>query len=493
MGQFIENVLKQSFTEGSEEFFTTIANTIADQIISGDKSDINKSIASYSSEGMSAEEAKKQAWKDWGSSLAWDFVGGALTGGIMGGVQTGVQTAMQNSVYNETGKQINDNGKPELLKKLTEQYGNEMNLSEDPSTKQIGQAYFDLQNKYEGEYSSNIQSAISDRLKETGIDDATVKKAQTAVSKVLNNEKLGITDIKILSDKRVQSVIDEISNNSEWTNDITDKNNLVSEKAKLLNRTLNSQSKNIETENKYTPEINTEKSQSTGFSKNSEVGSISNVSVTDDGNTVLTFSDGTQKNFADVDLRDTELNDVILVASQYGSDANNMVLGYTAENASKPLAARQSSDAYIRQYNNAYDYGRMGASLEYTQKSGVANMLTKGQLEMAYNTGVKAGYKETNAKQQNINDSHKAGQKKQGTVNTNNLSEKTRRNFNSDQKTVISFAKHFKYGGINIVFEESAVNEKGDYTSQNGWIDGSGTIHIDINAGADNVSSDRTF
>lgn len=494
ISQVIQNVLQQSFTEGSEEFFTTIANTIADNLISGDKSDINKNITQYVAQGMSAEEAKNQAWKDWGSSLAWDFVGGALTGGIMGGVQTGVQTGIQNSVYNDIGKQINDSGKPELLQKLTEQYGDEINISKNPSNKQLGQVYSDLQNKYAGEHNTNIQTAVSDRLRETGMKDADVKNAQTAISKVLNNEKLGIRDTKIMTDKRVQNVIDEISNGGEWANNLLDRNALVSEKSKMLNRTLNTKSENSITENNISPEIKTEKPQGSVINENGEAEKISNVSVTDDGNTVITFSDGTQKDFADVDLSDTELNDVILAASQYGSEANNMVLGYTAENTSKPLGERQSAETYIRQYNNAYDYGKMGASLEYTKNSSVANTLTNEQLEMAYNTGVKDSYKEAKTKQQQIIESRQVGQKKQGNVSTVNLSEETRKNFNSDQKTVISFAKQLsKYSGINIVFEESAVNAEGDYTSPNGWIDGSGTIHIDINAGADNVSSDRTF
>lgn len=79
------NVLKQSFTEGSEEVATTLANTLTDGVINGDNSSINHAINQYMQNGYSREEAEKQAWKDWGRGLFDDFLGGALSGGVLGG------------------------------------------------------------------------------------------------------------------------------------------------------------------------------------------------------------------------------------------------------------------------------------------------------------------------------------------------------------------------------------------------------------------------
>jgi len=79
------NVLKQSFTEGSEEVATTLANTLTDGVINGDNSSINRAINQYMQNGYSREEAEKQAWKDWGRGLFDDFLGGALSGGVLGG------------------------------------------------------------------------------------------------------------------------------------------------------------------------------------------------------------------------------------------------------------------------------------------------------------------------------------------------------------------------------------------------------------------------
>lgn len=79
------NIARQAFTEGSEEFTTTLANTLTDAIINGDKSELLAKQRQLVQSGMSEEEAREQAWKDWAISLAADFLGGAISGGIMGG------------------------------------------------------------------------------------------------------------------------------------------------------------------------------------------------------------------------------------------------------------------------------------------------------------------------------------------------------------------------------------------------------------------------
>ena len=82
---FIVNMLKQMFTEGTEEVNTSIFNTIADAIIMGDKSEINTNITKYMTDGKySREEAEKLAWRDYIASLGLDFLGGFFSGGVFG-------------------------------------------------------------------------------------------------------------------------------------------------------------------------------------------------------------------------------------------------------------------------------------------------------------------------------------------------------------------------------------------------------------------------
>ena len=81
----ITNVAKQSFTEGSEEFFTEISNRLTDQIVMADKSQYNERVKELVLSGMSEEEATKQADSEFVQQLATSFAGGALSGAVFGG------------------------------------------------------------------------------------------------------------------------------------------------------------------------------------------------------------------------------------------------------------------------------------------------------------------------------------------------------------------------------------------------------------------------
>lgn len=79
--QLVLNVLKQGGVEATEEVATTIANTIADALIMGDKSQLNTAREQYIQMGYSPKEAEKMALKDWGIGLATDAIDGFISGG----------------------------------------------------------------------------------------------------------------------------------------------------------------------------------------------------------------------------------------------------------------------------------------------------------------------------------------------------------------------------------------------------------------------------
>lgn len=80
--QAILNILKQGGVEATEESATTLANTLADAIIMGDKSELRASQRKYMSMGYSYSEAEKKALSDWGMGLVGDALGGFVSGGL---------------------------------------------------------------------------------------------------------------------------------------------------------------------------------------------------------------------------------------------------------------------------------------------------------------------------------------------------------------------------------------------------------------------------
>ena len=85
------NALRQAGIEASEEAASTVLNELANETVMGEDSDFNKRVREYEANGMSHEEAQQQAWKQFGSQLLWDAIGGAISGGIMGGMAKSFQ------------------------------------------------------------------------------------------------------------------------------------------------------------------------------------------------------------------------------------------------------------------------------------------------------------------------------------------------------------------------------------------------------------------
>ncbi len=88
------NILKQGAAEGLEEGITSLATSFADQLVMKDKSEYNLAAIMYMSNGMSKEEAEKQAWLDMAEGILFDMLAGFTSGGISGGLETGVKSTL---------------------------------------------------------------------------------------------------------------------------------------------------------------------------------------------------------------------------------------------------------------------------------------------------------------------------------------------------------------------------------------------------------------
>ena len=105
----VKSILGQALSEGTEEVGTTLANTWGDAVIMADKSEINRMIDEYMSEGASREQATRAAWLNWAQNLGMDFLGGLTSGALFGIGGTIIANTKNDS---EIGRAFKQNGAP---------------------------------------------------------------------------------------------------------------------------------------------------------------------------------------------------------------------------------------------------------------------------------------------------------------------------------------------------------------------------------------------
>lgn len=302
IGQAIKNTLKQAGVEASEETFTTIANTVTDNIINGNKSEFSQSVEQYKQEGMSESAAKKQAAKDWIQGLFIDALGGFISGGVMGGGYEAITRAS----YNSAGKRIlNDSSSLDSLRAAANETG--VSLSENPTYKEAGRALRSIDfNRATGNISDNTATETTGAIQQS--DDLQQREAkQEQSSKTMLRATYSTEDGRYID------------------------------------------------------------SDITGI-KNGEI----------------QFSDNTTHNLSDVYINDSEMASVVRYALENEKIGNTII---TAYNSGILDGAGQNATDFISQFENAIEYGKVGAKLDYVKNSEAVNTLTPTQIEMAYYIG----------------------------------------------------------------------------------------------------------
>ncbi|MGM9604004.1 MAG: hypothetical protein ACI3XG_02960 [Faecousia sp.] len=137
---FFVSALKSAGVEASEEVFTEIANDIAEAVMFGANSDTADRENQYIADGLSPEEAKKQAILDAAVDVFWAGYGGLISGGAFSA--TGVPRVVaqqsakvrdkiqQNSQYRKDGQSIIQNQAGPGLIQAAESSGVESKLVE---------------------------------------------------------------------------------------------------------------------------------------------------------------------------------------------------------------------------------------------------------------------------------------------------------------------------------------------------------------------------
>lgn len=228
---FLKNSLKQFVTEGSEELFTDFANTISDQLINGDASELNKRMQDLVASGSTYNEALTQVAKEYAAQEVDTFVIGGLSGAVSGAGYTGI-AAINNA---ETGRNINKSGQRSALLSDAGQLADtsydsalraayeSVSRDEEKSKKGLG-ANLRTGNLYNlsrnqaydntvGAQKENVKKSVNNVLVSIGTDERKADILSDSLSKIATGEKLTKTESQLV--KALRNTANTITNLNE--------------------------------------------------------------------------------------------------------------------------------------------------------------------------------------------------------------------------------------------------------------------------------------
>ena len=460
--QTLKNIGIQSGVEGSEEFFTSVANTMVDNIINGGMSELNTMKRELMANGYSEAEADKMVSAQWAKSLALDFIGGAISGGVFGGVSTGFQTAALDAAYGMeygdrsaqlTAEAMEINGESKAAQRAARRIAKGKN----PTAAQIRTMAEAVEKSVREENEANLTyavSAVATRLDSLGELGDTEKIAEAVVEMVRPTTTASgrAAAQKVLeSSTQGQKALRELRGTMKTVYD-----RLYAAEGKTINPNAK------------------DKRAVTGVKFNAKTKKMDAIVKKEDGGTETVPMDTSSATLRQMRLAKA--------AEQYGESGSVMVAGIRDD---------QDTDTYMGRWNLAYEYGKGGVPKETALASALVRYLRPEQAEMAYEEGAKAraaeGQKKAAEQQAARQSDIKRGE---GTVSMEGaVVDGVRYNpvssvgLSKKQKAAIDVMRLFaKATGVNVVFYESDVNEQGMRAQANGMYR-DGVIYLDVAAG----------
>ena len=520
----LKGFLKQGFIEGSEEWNTTLFNTIADVLVMAENSDYKTSVRDYMEQGYSEKEAERQAMFDIAVGMGWDFVGGAISGGLM---DTGKQVIRDATYKSKFGKASGDivAEAQELAPgtELTQKAQERIDAGKSLTGHQIVNLLQQNEDAIRTGDMVTIRNAVADRLAQYG-ESQNIDRVADAITKQVAGEKLSGKEKALVENSTYgQRVLNEMNPeniseggfNSDWAGQLgMTQINAEAYSQKLREAQAETQQEEPQqTERKeMTPE-----EMAVLSAWNSEAESSPANSTTVQPNLgdrealeMLGVKTGSQLR-AEVRKALTERQDVAQEVQQRTQAAQQTQETQEAakQTQGEPVTLEEESKAYGKQakaflrtyqqgqdvekfseaYRIAHEMGKSDVPYRVVQGLRSLDYLTEAQKDIAYRTGASAEQQERGGK--------KATWRKQGVVraeNGANLSDLSK-TFNVPQKQGYRILSDIaKATGVDIVLYRSKGDAEGNITEAEGRFRRSeNTIYIDVNSGIDNVNSAADF
>lgn len=494
---FAVNTLKSAGVEGSEEFFTEIADQFIDNVVMGAKSKDSIRIRELMQKGYTRSQAEQMSGFENFTDAFWAFVTGAVSGGQFGAVSNAKSNIVASEHYKEIGKKISENNSIDAvineakgLNSDSEAYKLAMKLEaklkdgKTVSDKQKGQLVSLANEQLEKEYSRKAMSVISEaqateaaarietKMKEKGETAANSKSIAKIVSKSLSGENLSITErVKLKTNPIANEVLNEMrenGSNADWI-DMLNSNirTATRQEAESIN--------NINTAYMGNPTASVSYENAKGEKINAQFKAIKNYN--DDKTIDIELTNGEVINSAVAEFKDSSLEEMIDIATAFQPDTANAFI--------KAYNGSQNFYTYATGFEVAYKYGHAGMSLESALSANIYGV-TDTQIKLAYNLGVADKSKAVNNAEKEIQDNRQERRVKgKGElINPFSNSELT-----DKQKASVEFAKTLCDIGINVELFKNEADSKGNITGENGnYNPVTNTISLDIDAGLNNVN-----
>ena len=509
----IKMLFKQAGAEGMEEGITSIISNIADNLIMKSKSNYNIAVNWYTMSGMSLEDAKKLAWKESIEGVAFDTLGGALSGATHAGIQAVGSSALSKLSENKQAIQTYGNGADLVTESLeinpnnayAQRMQGKLDKGKSLSGGQITRLVKANDSTLRSQDITKIEPAVEARLIELG-EKGDVKQLSKILAKQASGEQLTRSEKALLADSTYgQRVANELNPDniesgrysSAWAESIdTDKIN--ADAYSRMVQDLNTEQVSSTVATKGIPAT-----KNTSSVENATEGKIeasdSRITINKDGEDVEVKIDKIDSidngemsvkldNGETVSLSDVNIGGQMALVYQAASEMATRVGGFNVDTAnvfvkgydpSSGLAAAE----YIHGFSDAYRFGRHGYPVSELDSSQFTSKLSVNQRSKAYNLG-KIFSSESVAKiQKSIKKAEASSTKKKGRVYFDGRD--AGKNLTEIQRASLKGLRVVAEAlGVDIHVFESTVDKRGKRRGANGWYDPKdNSIHIDLYAG----------
>ena len=472
---FFKTMLKQGGIEASEEAMTTIANTFADIAIMAENSDYEKNISAYMEQGMTREEAEKQAFLDSVIQVGWDAFGGFLSGGVSAGGKYAIGSAIQNIKTNEqnkafygdyTGSIISDAMELSPENKFVQSMQQKQADGKELSGREITRLMSENQKATYNAEAGEVRAAAVDSLNDLG-ETGDVEAIADAITKQVTGKKLTMREKSAISESQFGSrVASELS-----AYEFSPTNYYADIIERIANGSVNPDNfQKAEINQKDAPSVSTASENSAQFTM-----------VNPD--TVADASEPVSGSIQDLEQSSENPVSIDEVAQKYGAQSSYVKKIY---NIGSNQDVKQFDSAFERVFNYAQS-GTVRLDVVKNLES-IRSVLTDKQIELAYETGTAAANTAArNLEANNLAQANGKNGRKTGVVKGEGVSvEDLKKTFNDNQNIAYKILSTYAEAtGIDIVLYQSEMDASGNFQGAQGRFKRGepGTIYIDINAG----------